>query len=296
MRRSPRAGTVGRWLRIRAAQPGDRRAVRALCARIWSDDYVPRAFDTWVRDREGRPWVATLDRQVIGIAKLTLSRDREAWLHGLRVDPRYRRRGVATVLLQHRLERARRLGARVARLDTAEDNIAVHRLMRRFGFHRIARVSHYLAQASPGERPRLATRAELAAVWRLLREERAMLHEAHFVRSLARDDVARAVREGRCHVTGPPGGVSAAAVVRPVRDREHGSRLLAEALAGTPTGVRRLLRGLRAEAKAQRLSRAGIAAPAPRWRIAKDAGYRRRWPETMFVFERRLSLRSRIQP
>ena len=111
-------------MRIRAAQPGDRRAVRALCARIWSDDYVPRAFDTWVRDREGRLWVATLDRQVIGIAKLTLSRDREAWLHGLRVDPRYRRRGVATALLHHRLERSRRLGARVARLDTAEDNIA----------------------------------------------------------------------------------------------------------------------------------------------------------------------------
>lgn len=283
-------------VRIRAAQPGDRRAVRALCARIWSDDYVAAVFDTWVRDRKGRLWVATLDRRVIGIAKLTLSRDREAWLHGLRVDPRYRRRGVARALLQHRLERARRLGARVARLDTAEDNIAVHRLMRRFGFHRLARVSHYSAQASPGERPRLATRAELAAVWRVLRERRAMLYEAHFVRSLARDDVVQAIRDGRCHVIGPRGGVSAVAVVRPVRDRGHGSRLLAEALAGTPAGLRRLLRALRAEAKAQRLARAGIAAPAPQWPIARDAGYRRRWPETMFVFERRLVPRSGIQP
>lgn len=283
-------------VRIRAAQPGDRRAVRELWARIWSDDYVPRAFDAWVGDRKGRFWVATLDRRVIGIAKLTLSRDREAWLHALRVDPRYRRRGVATALLQHRLERARRLGARVARLDTAEDNVAVHRLMRRFGFHRIARVSHYSAQASPGERPRLATRAELAAIWKILRERRAMLYEAHFVRSLVRDDVAQAVREGRCYVIGPRGGVSAAAVVRPVRDREHGSRLTAEALAGTPAALRCLLRGLRAEARAQRLARAGIAAPAPQWPIARDAGYRRRWPETMFVFERRLSGRSGIQP
>jgi hypothetical protein len=93
-------------------------------------------------------------------------------------------------------------------------------------------------------------------------------------------------------VIGPRGGVSAAAVVRPVRDREHGSRLTAEALAA----LRRLLRGLRAEARAQRLARAGIAAPAPQWPIARDAGYRRRWPETMFVFERRLSGRSGIQP
>lgn len=275
-------------LKIRAAQTGDRRAVRELCARIWSDDYVTAVFDAWVRDRKGRLWVAIADGRVVGIAKLTLSRDREAWLHALRVDPRYRRIGVATALLRHRLERARRLGARVARLDTAEDNIAVHRLMRRFGFHRIARVSHYSARASRGERPRLATRVDIAAVWRVLRDRRARLYEAHFVRSLVRDDVVGAIRDGRCQVIGPPGRVSAVALVRTVRDREEGSRLRAEALAGTPAGLRRLLRALRAEAKAQRLARAGMAAPEAQWRAARDAGYRRRWPETMFVFERQL--------
>ncbi|HEX6060916.1 MAG TPA: GNAT family N-acetyltransferase [Candidatus Limnocylindria bacterium] len=275
-------------MRIRAAQPGDRRAVRALCARIWSDDYIPAVFDAWVRDRKGRLWVAVEDGRVIGIAKLTLSTDREAWLHALRVDPGFRRRGVATALLQHRLDRARRLGARIARLDTAEDNIAVHRLMRRFGFHRIARVGHYSAQASTGERPRRATRVEVAAVWRVLRERRAMLYEAHFVRSLIRDDVVRAIREARCYAIGAPGRVSGAAIARPVRDREHGARLRVEALAGTPTGLRQLLRALRAEARAERLARAGIAAPEAQWRVARDAGYRTRWPETMFVFERQL--------
>lgn len=275
-------------MRIRAAQPGDRRAVRALCARIWSDDYVPEVFDAWVRDRKGRFWVAIEDRRVIGIAKLTLSGDREAWLHALRVDPRYQRRGVATALLRHRLERARRLGARVARLDTAEDNIAVHRLMRRFGFHRIARVGVYSAPAATGERPRLATRREVARVWALLRARRAMLHEAHFVRSVGRDDVVRAVREGGCYVIGPPGSLSAVAIVRQVRDRGRPSRLVAEVLAGTPAGTRGLLRGLRAEARARRLERVGIAAPETQWPAVRDAGYRRRWPETMFVFERRL--------
>ncbi|HTJ61760.1 MAG TPA: GNAT family N-acetyltransferase [Candidatus Saccharimonadales bacterium] len=278
-------------MRIRAAQPGDRRAVRALCARIWSDDYVPLVFDAWVRDRKGRFWVATEGRRVVGIAKLTLSERREAWLHALRVDPRYRRRGVATALLQHRLERARRLGARVARLDTAEDNVAVHRLMRRFGFRRIARVCHYSAQASTGGRPRRAARREVAAVWRLLRERRAMLYEAHFARRVVRDDVVGAIRDGRCLVIGPPGSVSGAALVRPVRDREHGSRLLAEAVAGTGPGLRHLLRAVRAEAEAQGLARAGIAAPEALWRIARDAGYGRRWPETMFVFERQLERR-----
>ena len=44
----------GMTFRIRAAQPKDKRAVRALCARIWSDDYIPSQFDDWVRDRRGK--------------------------------------------------------------------------------------------------------------------------------------------------------------------------------------------------------------------------------------------------
>src|SRR5437762_12437298 len=123
----------GKTFRIRAAQPKDKRAVRALCARIWSDDYIPDLFDEWVRDRRGRFWLAVDDGRVIGIAKLTLIGQHEAWLHALRVDPRHRRSGVGTALLAHRLERARRLGARVARLDTQEANTAVQRTMRRFG-------------------------------------------------------------------------------------------------------------------------------------------------------------------
>ena len=273
---------------IRAAQPADKRAVRTLLARIWSDDYIGDVFDEWVRDRKGRLWVAVEGGTVIGIAKLTLGGDREAWLHALRVDPGYRRRGVATALLQHRLDRARRLGARVARLDTAEDNVAVHRLMRHFGFHRSGRVGHYLASASVTERPRTAARPDVAVVWRLLRSQRAMLHQWHVVRTVRRDDVVRAIREGRCHLIGPNDDPSAVAIVDPVRERGPGSRFFVEVLAGTPSGMRALLRALRGEAKARRFARVLIAAPATQWRSAREAGYRRRWLDTMFVFERRL--------
>ena len=38
---------------------------------------------------------ATIDGRPIGVAKLTLLGDHEAWLHGLRVHPRFRRRGAA---------------------------------------------------------------------------------------------------------------------------------------------------------------------------------------------------------
>src|SRR5436305_1450812 len=124
-------------MRIRAAQPRDKRAVRDLCDRIRRGDYVPSVFDDWVRDRRGRLWVALVAGRVVAVAKLTLLGDREAWLHALRVDPRFQRRGVATALVEHRLARARGFGARVARLDTSEDNVAIHRLMRRYAFRRV---------------------------------------------------------------------------------------------------------------------------------------------------------------
>lgn len=273
---------------IRAAQPRDKRPVRALLGRIWPDDYIPEFFDEWVRDRKGRCWVAVEDRAVVGIAKLTLSANGEAWLHGLRVDPEHRRRGIATALLDHRLARARRLGARVARLDTSEDNVAVQRLMRRYGFRRIARVGHYAAPASAGARPRIATPRDVGAAWRLLRSQHALLHQGHFVRTVRRDDVVRAIREGRCHLIRPSDDASAVAIVDQILGHRRGSRFFVEVVTGTPSGMRALLRALRAEAKARRFGRVLIAAPATQWLAARDAGYRRRWPETMFVFERRL--------
>lgn len=274
---------------IRPARATDKRDVEALCARIWSDDYILDVFDEWVRDRRGRLWVAVKDGHVIGIAKLTLYKTGESWLHGLRVDPDHRRRGIATALLERRLARARALGARVARLDTAADNVAVQRLTRRFGFRRIARVAGYAAPAVAGERPRIATRRDLPALRRLIGETRAMLHQGHFVRELVPADLTRAVRLRRCYAVGPEGDPSAFALVERLRHAEHGSRLLAQVIAGTHAGMRDLLRGLRAEARALRLARVGITAPDTQWRVVRAAGYKRRWPETMLVFERRLS-------
>jgi N-acetylglutamate synthase-like GNAT family acetyltransferase len=273
---------------IRAARPDDKRAVRALCRRIWSDDYVLEVFDEWVRDRRGKFWVAIAGKNVIGIGKLTLVGDREAWLHALRVDPRYRRRGVATALLEHRLARARRLGARAARLDTAEDNVAVRRLMRTHGFRRIDGVAYFAAPARGIAAPRRASAVELARLSRLAAQEQCLLHEAYVVRRLTRADVARAIVAGMCFVSGPPGGATAFALAETQRRTWHGPRVAVRALGGTPRGVRELMGALRGHAKASGVKRAvSIATPARFWRALRLAGYRKR-PETMLIFERAL--------
>ena len=169
-----------------------------MLARIWSHDYILDVFDDWARDRRGGLWVAVDDGEIVGIAKLTLLGDREAWLHALRVDPRRRRRGIGTALLAHRLERARGLGARVARLDTAEGNVAVHRLMHRFGFRRIGRFTLWMAPARAGDPPRRVTRSEVPATAWLLGRGDGFLHQPYVERRLTRADVLRATRAGNC--------------------------------------------------------------------------------------------------
>src|SRR5207237_4543498 len=139
-----------RGVKIRRARASDKRAVRAMLARLWSHSYILDVFDDWARDRRGGLWVAVEDADIVGIAKLTLLGDREAWLHALRVDPRRRRRGIGRALIAYRLERAKMLGARVARLDTTDDNAPIHRLMRHLGFRRIGRFTAWSAIARRG--------------------------------------------------------------------------------------------------------------------------------------------------
>jgi len=272
--------------RIRAAQPRDKRAVRTLCARIWSDDYIPDRFDEWVRDRRGRFWVAVEDGRIIGIAKLTLTVEHEAWLHGLRVDPRHRRKGVGTALLEHRLERARRLGGRVARLDTQEDNTAVRRMMRRFGF-RLREVDAYFERrARSVAAPRRASQADVPAVARLAAG--ALLQAPHLARALTRPHIARAVREGRCVVAGTPSRPTAFAIIVPQQKSFFGSRLSVAALGGSSRGVRELMEALPGRAREEAVSRVGSPTPSRFWSALRGAGYRRRRWDLKLIFERRL--------
>jgi len=271
----------GERIAIRAARPADRRAVQALVRRIWSDDYVGEAFPEWVRDRRGRLWIATVDGTVAGVAKLTLLGDREAWLHGLRVDPRFRRRGVATALVRHRLDRARRLGARTARLDTAEDNAAVQRIARHLGFTRVARVTLYLAPPRADAKPRRATGGDLATLWRLTRESDGLIHEGRTARRIQREDIARAIRAHRAFVSGAGEPLALALVV------PFGERLRVPHLAGRGRAVADLLRGLRAVARAQGLRGVAAALERRHWRSARTAGYRAPWDDAMLILERR---------
>src|SRR6266576_3064865 len=148
-------------LLIRRARRSDKRDVLAAVRTIWGgEDRIPDVFDTWVTHRTGPFFVAESGGRVIGMGKLTVVSPTEAWLEGGRVAPRWRRKGIATALIAHRVEYARQRGFRVLRFSTASDNTPIHRAARTFGFTRIATLSRHEAPAMKGPLPVCGTHAQ----------------------------------------------------------------------------------------------------------------------------------------
>jgi ribosomal protein S18 acetylase RimI-like enzyme len=124
---------------VRKARNSDREAVFNFCEKTWSwGDYIPKVWNKWLKEKNGRVFVATINNVPVGISHLSIDKPHEVWLSGARTDPKYRRMGVATAINRKCLEYARKKGAKVARLVTESDNAAARALLQKLGFKQIA--------------------------------------------------------------------------------------------------------------------------------------------------------------
>ena len=149
---------------IRPAQATDKDTVLAFCAHTFDDgDYLPEVWDEWVADHKGQFLIGTFNGVPVGAAKVSMLTPTEAWLEGLRVDERYRHRGLAWQFHLRCLQTAHDLGAEVARLVTSSRNTAVHGIAERAGMRRVACCLDMIAAALPPEQgwaPLVALRPE----------------------------------------------------------------------------------------------------------------------------------------
>jgi ribosomal protein S18 acetylase RimI-like enzyme len=124
---------------VRKARVSDRKAVFKFCEKTWSwEDYIPKVWDKWLKEKHGRVFVATINGVPVGISHLSIDKPHEVWLSGARTDPKFRRMGVATAITKKCLEYAKKKGTKVARLVTESDNIAARTLVQKLGFKQIA--------------------------------------------------------------------------------------------------------------------------------------------------------------
>lgn len=149
-------------IRVRLARPDDRAAVLAFATNTWDGyDYIPEVWDEWVVPDSGLVLVATVEAPVnggeprdadgaalevdqpIAMTRVVMLSDREAWLEGIRVDPRVRGLGVATDLQVAELRWIVAHRGRVVRYLTSEVNVGSQRLGARHGLLEIGRWRTY---------------------------------------------------------------------------------------------------------------------------------------------------------
>jgi len=110
--------------RLRSGTAVDKAAIAAFTQDTFEwGDYVTREFDNWIADSAGTVVVAVDEADTaIAVATATLLSPYELWLHGVRVDPAWRRQGVASQMLEYLTGAGRKRGATVARLAVDDWN------------------------------------------------------------------------------------------------------------------------------------------------------------------------------
>lgn len=90
----------------------------------------------------GGPALADREPRIAGYVGVALG-DTEAWINNIAVDAAYRRRGVARMLMDDALARARAAGAKALYLEVAVDNVPAQRLYDAYGFYGIGVRKNY---------------------------------------------------------------------------------------------------------------------------------------------------------
>ncbi len=125
---------------VRPARAEDKKAVLAFCEHTWDEfgDYIANVWDQWLADKRGAFLVGEWHGKPVAIGKVTELAAGEIWLEGLRVAPEVRKSGVANAYMAGQRQYLARLRPRVLRLATGTHNVAVHHIMARSNFRRVA--------------------------------------------------------------------------------------------------------------------------------------------------------------
>jgi GNAT superfamily N-acetyltransferase len=131
---------------VRPTLPSDRVDVLEFCKRIWDrHDYVPYVFDDWLADPHGEMFTAVYAGHAVGLGRLTHLAPGQWWLEGLRVDPDYQDKKIASQLMDYLYNHWIEHGDGTVRLWTSSQRVKVHHLCERYGFVKMTERALYTA-------------------------------------------------------------------------------------------------------------------------------------------------------
>jgi GNAT superfamily N-acetyltransferase len=285
-------------LTIRSARPDDRPAMERVCAHTWEwGDYIPEVWDDWLADEEGLLIVGELAGRVVALSRIAFQASGQIWLEGMRVDPEYRRLGVAGQFLDRSIVLAAERGARVVRLGTSHRNTPVHIMTERAGMACVGSYQLLVADPLPGG-PELAfLPAERASDARDFLNNSAVMAHTHDLYSVhwAWQELSAALADQYLHAgqvaarLGSDGRLAALAFLDP--DPED-SELWISFIDGETTALVELATALRGHAARTGFEDVRVMVPDLDWLrvVLVKAGYGPGdWEGELWIFERWLS-------
>jgi GNAT superfamily N-acetyltransferase len=175
---------------LRRARDEDYGAIAAFTRDTWPDreggDYIPDVYHEWIAgDGDGQmTFVIDAGDDVAGVVQAVVLSPWEGWTQGIRVNPAYRERGVATDLTDAACDWLRSRGVTVARHMIFSWNGASLGLSRGAGFDPATEFRWAHPEPDPEADPALAVSDDADAAWRFWTRSDARSH----LRGLALDD------------------------------------------------------------------------------------------------------------
>ncbi len=161
---------------VRKARSSDNDAVFKFCEKTWDwGDYVPRVWNRWLEEKDGRIFVATINNVPVGISHVKVLKPGEAWLEAARTDPNYRRKGVATAITKECFKFALQKDVKLVRLATNSDNTAALRALRKLGFKLVSefvKMTCKKMEADKSEKTKWAKVRDEKEIWEFLRKSK----------------------------------------------------------------------------------------------------------------------------
>ena len=122
-------------MQIRDALPSDKATVLDFCKDTFSwGDYISDVWDSWIS--QGKLLVIDERNTPIGICHLIfLTNKSQVWIEGIRIHPKYRRRGYASKLILHAQSIAQNESCKMARMIIESENNASIKLVKSLGYY-----------------------------------------------------------------------------------------------------------------------------------------------------------------
>ena len=169
-------------MKFRFAKNTDKEDVLKFCVNTFDwGDYIDQVWDLWYSESNSALIVAENEihhtkKSVIAVSHVSLCPNRRnIWLEGIRVNPDYRRRSIATELLSKMLSYGKRQGAKEASAIVGVNNLPSQLMMEKNGFDVISKWNYYSTNNSRryGKvNVRTATVSDIKKVWDYLKQSK----------------------------------------------------------------------------------------------------------------------------